>query len=64
MLFSTALLALPLLASAAPAGLTLQHSDDSVPVIDSADPDHVAASYHVDLSEVRLVQFHPDEPPV
>ena len=64
MLLTSAFLALPLLASAAPAGLTFQQPMDSVPqVLDSAITE-AAAAWSIDLEDLRLVQFSADDPPV
>lgn len=64
MLLTSAFLALPLLASAAPAGLTFQQPTDNVPqVIDSAVAE-MAAAWSVDLEDLRLIQFSADDPPV
>ena len=64
MLLTSAFLALPLLASAAPAGLTFQQSTDVVPqVLDSAITE-AAAAWSIDLEDLRLVQFSADDPPV
>lgn len=66
MLFSTACLLLPLLASAAPAGLTVQKPDLDSSVFASLDlvDSDIASSFSVNLDELRLVQLHPDEPAV
>jgi len=64
MLLTSAFLALPLLVSAAPAGLTFQQPTDNVPqVIDSAVAE-MAAAWSVDLEDLRLIQFSADDPPV
>jgi len=64
MLWTSALLTLPLLASAAPAGLTFQQPANNIPqVIDTAAAE-MAAAWSMDLEDLRLVQFSADEPPV
>jgi hypothetical protein len=66
MLFTpAALLTLPLLATAAPAGLTFQHhAGPDIPSADAINKLDVDQSWGIDLDELRLVQFGADEPPV
>jgi hypothetical protein len=66
MLFTpAALLSLPLLASAAPAGLTFQqYAGSDIPSADGVQKLDIDQSWGIDLNELRLVQFGADEAPV
>ena len=61
MLLKSVFLLLPLLAKAAPAGLTIQDGAGFPMTIEDAYQD---SSIDIDLEELRLVQFSDQDPPM